>query len=382
MIILARMLPAMCNRPFQFLAFIGRLNLLLLLCASWQLTQGASVFTVAGTGTKGFSGDGGGATSAQLNNPYAIGRGPDGALYICDVDNHRVRRVDKAGVITTYAGKGQRGYSGDDGAATAAALNEPYELAWDKQGHLYFVERMNHLVRRVDRESGRIRTVAGTGVLGFRGENESASRAQFNQPHSLAFDPAGDLYICDVLNHRVRKIDMKSGQISTWCGTGEKRTAPDGSPISGAALHGPRALAFTPDGKCWLALREGNALLLLDPKANTIKRMAGTGKAGFTGNGGPALQATLSGPKGIALDGAGNVYLADTESHSIRYLDVKRGTLELLVGSGGRGDGPDGDAPLACKLARPHGVFSDSDGSLFIGDSENHRIRKWVQAPK
>jgi len=133
-------------------------------------------------------------------------------------------------------------------------------------------------------------------------------------------------------------------------------------------------MAFAPDGSMWLALREGNAVLRLDLRAGVLHHVAGTGKSGFTGNGGPARQATLSGPKCVALDKAGNVYLADTESHSIRYIDIKKGTLELLVGDGKRGDGPDGD-PLACRLARPHGVFVDVDGAIFIGDSENHRIR-------
>jgi DNA-binding beta-propeller fold protein YncE len=337
----------------------------------------ATVTTFAGTGAKGFSGDGGPASAAQLNNPFAVARGPDGALYICDVDNQRIRRVTTDGKISTYAGNGQRGYSGDDGAATNAALNEPYEMAWDKDGNLFFVERLNHLVRRVAAKTGVISTVAGTGKPGFSGDGAAAKQAQFNQPHSLAFDASGDLYICDVLNHRVRKIDLKAGTISTWAGTGEKKTAPDGSPITGSALHGPRALAFAPDGKCWVALREGNALLVLDPKANTIKRMAGTGKSGFTGNGGSALSATLAGPKGVALDATGNVYLADTESHSIRYLDVQRGTLEVLIGNGKKGDGPDGNDPINCQLARPHGVFVDKDGAIYIGDSETHRVRVW-----
>ena len=336
----------------------------------------ATVGTFAGTGTKGFSGDGGPAEKAQLNNVFAIARGPDGALYVCDVDNQRIRRIALDGTISTFAGNGQRGYSGDGGPATQAALNEPYELAWDREGNLFFVERLNHLVRRVDAKTGVISTVAGNGKPGFAGDGGSAKDAQFSQPHSLAFDAAGDLFICDIINHRIRKIAMQSGTISTWSGTGEKTTAPDGSPITGSALNGPRALAFARDGKCYVALREGNALLLLDPKANTLKRVAGTGKSGFTGNGGPALEAKLAGPKCVSLDAVGNVYLADTESHSIRYLDVEKGTVELLVGNGTKGDGPDGD-PLACTLARPHGVFVDRDGSIIIGDSENHRVRVW-----
>lgn len=350
---------------------------LLVVASSFCGAQAGTVTTVAGNGNKGFSGDGGPATAAQINNVFAVARGPDGALYLCDMDNHRIRRVTADGLIATYVGGEKRGYDGDGGPATKAALNMPYEMAWDRAGNLYFVELGNHCVRRVDAATQVITTVAGTGKAGFGGDGGPASRALFNQPHSLAFDAAGDLYVCDILNHRIRKIAMPTGVITTWSGTGEKTTAADGSPITGSALHGPRALAFAPDGKCWLALREGNALLRLDPRANTLQRVAGTGKSGFTGNGGPALQATLAGPKCVALDAAGNVYLADTESHSIRYLDVKKGTVEVLVGNGRKGDGPDGDDPLRCQLARPHGVFVDQDGAVFIGDSENHRVRVW-----
>ena len=338
--------------------------------------QAATVSTFIGTGSKGFSGDGGSAALAQLNNPFAVARGPDGAIYICDVDNHRIRRVTADGTISTYAGGPKRGYSGDGRPATSAALSLPYEMAWDKTGNLFFVELGNHVVRRVDATSLVISTVAGTGKRGFFGDGGPAAKAQFSQPHSLAFDSAGDLFVCDIGNHRVRKISMKTRKISTWAGTGEKKTSPDGSSIEGSSLNGPRAIAFAPDGRLWLALREGNAVLQLDPRAGVLHHVAGTGKAGFAGNGGPAQQATLSGPKCVGLDAAGNVYLADTESHSIRVIDIKKGTIELLVGDGKRGDGPDGD-PFQCRLGRPHGVFVDKDGSVFIGDSENHRVRVW-----
>ena len=351
---------------------------LLLTClAVVSTTSAASVSTFAGTGVKGFSGDGGPATAAQLNNVFGVARGPDGALYVCDTDNHRIRRINAAGLIETYAGNGQRDYAGDGGPAASAALNQPYELAWDRAGHLFFVDIGTHTVRRIDAKTRLITTVAGTGTRGFSGDAGPAAAAQLAQPHSLAFDPAGALYICDIGNNRIRRVDPANGTITTWAGNGEKRTAPEGSPITGSPLHGPRALAFGPDGTAWLALREGNALIRLDQKANTLHRVAGTGKSGFTGHGGPALDATLSGPKGVALDAAGNVYLADTESHSIRYLDVKKGSLELLVGNGQKADGPDGPNPLATQLDRPHGVFVDTNGAVFIGDSENHRVRVW-----
>ena len=153
---------------------------------------------------------------------------------------------------------------------------------------------------------------------------------------------------------------------------------PGGRIAMHADAKAPRTRAerapFAPDGKLWLALREGNAVLQLDPKAGTLRRVAGTGKSGFTGNGGPAREATLAGPKCVSLDAAGNVWLADTESHSIRMVNMKTGNLELIAGLNQKGDGPDGD-PLGCKMARPHGVFCDADGTVFIGDSESHRVR-------
>ena len=330
--------------------------------------------TFAGTGQAGFSGDGRLAQEAQLDNPFGITRGTDGSLYICDTMNHAIRRVDRSGVITTVAGTGKKGYSGDEGAALGAMLNEPYEVRFDKQGNLFFVERLNHVVRRVDAKTRLISTIAGTGKAGFSGDGGPARQAMLNQPHSIQFDQRGDLYICDILNHRIRKVDLKTGQISTFAGTGEKKPTPDGAKIEGTPLNGPRAIDFDRAGQMWLALREGNAVYRLDLRAGTIHHMAGTGQTGFTGNGGPAKLATLSGPKGLSIAPNGNVYLADTESHSLRMIDVRTMTIELIAGTGQKGDGADGD-PLLCKMARPHGVFVDRDGSIFVGDSETHRVR-------
>jgi streptogramin lyase len=194
------------------------------------------------------------------------------------------------------------------------------------------------------------------------------------QPHSIQFDAKGDLYICDIGNRRVRKVNRKTGIISSFAGTGEKLPTPDGAKYAMAPLNGPRAIDFDKDGNLWLALREGNAIHQLDLKSGTVHHVAGTGRSGFTGNGGSAKEATLSGPKGVSVAPNGNVYFTDTESHSVRVVDVKRKTVEVVAGTGERGDGPDGD-PLKCKLARPHGIFVDTDGSIFIGDSENHRVR-------
>jgi streptogramin lyase len=361
------------------------LALILLICAAVSVVGPAApilpasrIETFAGTGRAGYAGDGGPAAKALLDNPFGVTRGPDGALYVCDTMNHVIRKIDRNGMISTIAGTGKKGYSGDGGPAIQATLNEPYEVRFDKQGDMFFVERMNHVVRRVAAKTQIITTVAGTGEAGFSGDGGPARQAALNQPHSIQFnwqsDGRGDLYICDILNHRIRKVDMKTGVITTFAGTGEKKPTPDGAKIAGTPLNGPRAIDFDRRGDMWLALREGNAVYQIEMKAGTIHHVAGTGEKGFTGNGGPAKMATLSGPKGLSVAPNGNIYLADTESHSIRMIDIRKQTIELIAGTGDKGDGTDGD-PLACKMTRPHGVFVDRDGAIFIGDSEAHRVR-------
>ena len=333
-----------------------------------------SIETIAGTGKQGFSGDGGPATKAELDNPFGIVRGPDGAFYYCEYTGQRIRRIGKDGTITTIAGTGQVGFTGDGGPALEATFNKPHELRFDTFGDLYIVDMVNHAVRKIDMKTGMITTIAGTGQPGYGGDGGPAVKAQFKQPHSIQFGPEGDLYICDIGNHVIRKIDMKTATISTFAGTGKAGDTPDGSPIAGTPLKGPRSLDFDREGNLWLATREGNQVFKFEFKAGKIHHIAGTGKGGFTGHGGPALEATLSGPKGISVDASGNVWLADCESHSIRMIDAKSGRIELIAGTGKKGDGADGD-PLKCEMGRPHGVYADADGGIYIGDSEAHKIR-------
>lgn len=330
--------------------------------------------TVAGLGRAGFSGDGGPAIKAELNNPYGLCVGPSGELFICDMGNHRVRKIDRSGIITTVAGSGEKGWRGDGGPALAAALNEPYEVRFDRDGNMFFVEMRNNIVRRVDAKSGIISTIAGMGKAGFGGDGGAATNALLNQPHSIQF-VGRELWICDIGNHRIRAVDLSSGIIKTVGGTGEKLSTREGKTVAGNPLNGPRAIDVDSLGNVWLALREGNAIYRIDGATRAVKRMAGNGSQGFSGNGGSALEAALSGPKGITVAKNGWIIWADTESHSIRFLDSKKETVELLVGDGKKGDGTDGDA-LACELSRPHGVFADQNGNLWIGDSENHRVRR------
>ncbi len=339
--------------------------------AEWKIS------TFAGTGVMGFSGDGGPATAAQINDPYGVVRGPDGAIWFCEHNGHRIRRIAPDGAITTVAGTGARAYTGDGGPATAAALDLPHEIRFDRDGNIFIADTGNNAVRRIDAKTGIISTFAGGRSQerrGYSGDGGPASAAALRGPHSIQFGPGGDLYICDVGNHVIRHVDMKTRLITTFAGTGKPGPTPDGSPITGTPLNNPRSLDVDGDGNLWLVTREGNQVLKFDLKAGMIRHIAGTGEPGFTGNGGPAKLATLSGPKGIALDAAGNAWLADTESHTVRMIDAKTGNIEVIAGTGAVGNGNDGD-PLACAMNRLHGVFVDADGSVFIGDSEAHRIR-------
>jgi sugar lactone lactonase YvrE len=364
---LTRQIVTILARPSLFLALLTCLPTVQ--ASSW-ITE-----TFAGTGVAGHSGDGGLATKAQINNPFGLARGPDGALYFCEYTGQVIRKVDAKGIISTVAGSGKKGSGGDGGPALQAEFNLPHECRFDKHGDLFIVDMQNFRVRKVDMKTHVITTVAGTGTAGFSGDGGPADKAQLNQPHSIQFDAQGNLYICDIGNNRIRKVDIKTGIISTFAGNGQKAATPDGAAFKNVPLNGPRTLEFDKAGNLFVALREGNQVFKLDLGKGTIHLIAGTGKKGFTGNGGPAKQATLSGPKGLALSPDGSLlYLADTESHSIRMVNLKTGNLELVCGTGEKGDGPDGNS-LQCKMARPHGVFVDKDGTLYVGDSETHRVR-------
>ncbi len=333
------------------------------------------VVTVAGNGQDGYSGDGALATAAAVAQPFGIAVGPDDALYVCEVGSHVIRRIDaQTGLMTTVVGTGEKGYSGNGGDAAKATLNEPYEVRFADNGDIYFVEMLNHVVRRVDAQTGIVTLVAGCGTQGFSGDGAAAAEAKLFRPHSIALDNDGQLYICDIGNHRIRRVDLASGIISTFGGTGARQTTPDGAAIVGTPLNGPRALDFDGQHSLILALREGNAIYRMDLQTQTLHHLAGTGKKGYAGDGGPAKQAALSGPKGVALAANGDIYFADTESHTVRVIRAESGIIETVIGNGQQGDGPDGD-PKNCKMDRPHGVFVDKAGRVYVGDSNNHRVR-------
>jgi sugar lactone lactonase YvrE len=342
------------------------------------LAQSTRVQTVAGTGIAGYQVEGAAGLpgpETPVNNPYGVITGPDGALYFCEVDTGRTRRLDLvSGRLTTIAGNGEKAYLGDGSQALNASFSAPHEIRFDAQGNLFVVERDAHVVRRIDGLTNLVSTVAGTGEAGYGGDDGPATAGQLRQPHSIAFDATGNLLICDIGNSRVRRVNMDNGIISTLSGTGEREATPDDGPLVGTPLLGPRSLDTDPDGNAYLVLREGNAVFSLDLEAGSLQRIAGTGERGYTGDGGAADIATFNGPKGIAYSVADHsLYIVDTENHVIRRMRLASGIIDTVLGSGERGDGPDGD-PLSCKLNRPHGVCVH-EGIVYVTDSESHRVR-------
>ena len=345
-------------------------------CAQTSSTERTwHIESIAGTGTAGHEGNEGPAKSAQLNNPFGIVRGPDGAIWFCEYGSHRIRRIDSHGVVTTISGQGIPGNSPDGTATKDCAFNLPHEIRWDQDGRLLIVDMANHTIRRFSSSLQRLETIAGTGVKGYSGDGGPAIEAQLNQPHSVQLDSQGNVFICDIGNHLVRRVDAKTGVITTIAGTGKPGPTRDGDSLSDNPLHGPRSLDFDSQGHLWLGTREGNQLFEIDLDRARIHLRAGSGKKGLPSKIAAAKEATLNGPKGVAIDAEGNVWLADTESHCILRFNPKTATVERIAGTGEKGDGPDGPADQ-CAMARPHGVFADTDGSILVGDSEAHRIRR------
>ena len=349
-----------------------------LLSATVWAQSSAIIETVAGTGQRELGLQAGAADAVNIGQTFGVELGPDGALYICEVENHRVLRLDlKTRQVKTVAGSGKQGYSGDGGPATEASCFEPYEVRFDRAGNMYFVEMKGAVVRKVDAETGIISTVAGDGKPGFAGDGGPATKARLKQPHSIALDDDGNLYIADIGNHRIRRVSLESGLIETIAGTGANKLPPSGVVAKGQPLASPRALHIK-DGAMWIALRGAHSVWKLDLASGKLDHVAGTGKQGY--DDGPAAEATFNGPKGIVAGPNHDLLVVDTENQVIRRIDLQTGTVSTVAGSGpkGRGYGGDGGPALECKMDRPHGITVDAAGVYYIGDTNNHRVRRVV----
>ena len=316
--------------------------------------------------------DNGPATAARLNRPRGVAVDGAGNLYIADRYNHRIRKVDSTGVITTIAGTGEFGAGGDGGPATQAQLAFPTNVAVDGAGNLYIADASNHRIRRVD-PSGSITTIAGTGERGFAGDGGPATQAQLAFPTDVAVDGAGNLYIADAGNHRIRRVDP-SGSITTIAGTGERGFAGDGGPATQARLYDPSGVAVDRAGNLYIA-DSGNHRIRRVSQSGTITTIAGTGERGFGGDGGPAVEAQLYYPRGVAVGQMGDLYIADISNHRIRRVG-RSGTITTFAGTRARGFSGDGGPATQARLYHPSGVAVGQLGDLYIADISNHRIRK------
>jgi trimeric autotransporter adhesin len=342
----------------------------LVLCQK-LLAQGCGIIiTVAGDSTAGYSGDGGAATAAELHSPYGVAFDAWGNLYVSDFYNNVIRKVAPSGTISTVAGGGTSGL-GDGGAATAAALANPYGVAVDVAGNLHIGDYFNARIRKVT-PSGTISTVVGNGTLGYAGDGGAATAAELDLPTGVAVDASGNLYIADALNAVIRKV-APSGTISTVAGTGTSGYSGDGGAATAAELDEPCGVAVDAAGNLYIADKNNNRIRKVTP-SGTIGTAAGGGTSGL-GDGGTATAAELFEPMGVAVDVSGNLYIADNGNDRIRKVTLS-GTISTVAGNGTYGCSGDVGAATAAALAGPQEVAVDASGNLYIADVNNNRIRK------
>jgi len=335
------------------------------------------ISTAAGNGTGGFSGDGAAATSAEVNNSAATLVDFAGNLYIADRNNNVVRKVAAGtGNISTIAGTGTAGYSGDGGAATSAKLNNPEGLAMDPAGNLYIADNGNHRIRKLTVATGIITTYAGNGTGGYSGDGGAATSAELNYPVGIALDSSNNLYIADSNNNRIREVNASTGIITTFAGNGTNGSSGDGSAATSAELSSPDGVFVEPSGDVYIGDHNNNKIREVIAGTGLISTFAGNGTAGSTGDGGAATSAELNSPWGVVEDSAGNVYIAEDHGYRIRVVNANTGNISTIAGNGTQGYSGDAGAATSAELAYPEGISLDNAGNLYIADAGNNRIRK------
>jgi sugar lactone lactonase YvrE len=316
------------------------------------------------------------ATSIPLLLPSAIVFDPAGNLYLADTANHVIRKVDLTGAIVTLAGNGTQGFSGDNGPATAAQLDSPQGLALDKANNLYIADTHNHRIRRIDAVTGLITTIAGTGTPGFSGDSAPATAARLSLPTALAADTQNNLYLADTGNHRIRVILAATGEIVTLAGNGTQGFSGDNGLATAASIDSPTGLAVDAADNLYLADTHNHRIRRIAAATGLITTLAGTGIQGFSGDNGPANASTLALPQGLTLDAANNLYLADTENHRIRRVDATTGLLTTVAGTGTQGFSGDSGLATAASLDTPTSTALSPASLLTLADTGNQRIRQ------
>lgn len=316
------------------------------------------------------------APEPKLQMPFGVDSDKAGNLYLVEMPGQRVRRLDAKGALTVIAGTGNKGNAGDGGPATKAEFNGMHSLAVAPDGTVYLADTWNNRVRKLDPRTGIVTAFAGTGEKGYSGDGGPAAQAQFGGIYCVALDPKGErMYLADLDNRRIRVVDLRTGVVTTVAGNGQKGVPADGADARSSPLVDPRAVAADDRGNVYILERSGNALRVVDA-AGKIRTVAGTGQRGSSGDGGDARQATLNGPKHLCIDRDGNVIVADTENHVIRKYLPREGKIVRVAGTGKKGTAGLGGDPLQAELNQPHGVFVNAGGVLYIADSSNDRVLK------
>jgi len=352
------------------------LSLLILLPV---LTNGQIITTIAGTGTKGYSGDNGPATNAQLSMPVRICRDGSGNILFSDQRNNVIRKIDPSGIITTIAGNGTTGYAGDNGPATAAALNGPSGLDVDTAGYLYISDAGNNVIRKIN-TSGIISTIAGDGVSGFSGDNGPATAAEIGYPLGLKIDKYGNIFFADFKNKRIRKID-NTGIISSIAGNGGSIYSGDGNPATDEGIGQPGGIAVNNSGDIFISDYLNHFIRKVDA-GGIITTFAGGGiLSGVSADNKPATAVELKGPNGVYVDDDhNNVYIIDYIENIVRRVDA-HGIILTVAGNGTQGYSGDNGPATAAQLNGPNDITVNAAGDIFIADENNYAVRKFSDRP-
>jgi sugar lactone lactonase YvrE len=330
------------------------------------------ITTVAGNGTPDYSGDGSAANNASLHDPADVTADSIGNLFIADCGNNRIRKVDTNGIITTVAGNGVVGYSGDGGTATSASLANPCCVAVDNSGNLFIADCGNNRIRKVN-PNGIITTVAGNGMAGYSGDGGAANNASLYSPVDVTVDATGNLFIADCGTNRIRKVDA-NGIITTVAGNGIAGYSGDGGAATGATLDSPDALAVDAFNNLFIADTQNNRIRKVCPNG-IITTVAGNGIKGDLGDGGPAANASLNLPHAVRVDSAGNLFIVEKNHNRVRKVSSS-GFITMVAGNGLAGYFGDGGAATNASLYYPNSIGIEASGNLFVVDSHNNRIRK------
>jgi trimeric autotransporter adhesin len=338
--------------------------------------------TVAGNGSRGDSGDSGLAISASLDYPCSIAFDTTGNIYIADTANHRIRKVTKStGIITSVGGDGTQGYSGDDGPAASAVFSYPYGVSVGASGNIYIADTYNHRIRMVTKGTGIITTVAGNGTQGYSGDGGQATSAIFRYPCVVAIDASGNLLIADTFNNCIRMVTVSSGIITTVAGNGNSGYSGDGGPATSATLSYLYGATVDASGNIYIADTVNNRIRMVMKSTGIITTVAGDGSYGSSGDGGRATSARLSFPYGVTVDASGNIFIADSANNCIRMVTKSTGIISTVAGNRTAGYSGDGGQALSATLSNPLFVALDTSINIYIADAGNDRIRVFELPP-